>query len=74
MIPSVSFVNNLPFPIEFIKHNDSGVSQLPLLVYSPSAEEKKSNVTREESWVEKQISWRRGELSSPVEQLDERSR
>lgn len=41
MISSVSFVNNFPFSIEFIKHNDSGVSQLPLLVDYPFAEGKK---------------------------------
>lgn len=32
MISSVSFVNNFLFSVEFIKHNDCGVSQLPLSV------------------------------------------
>lgn len=32
MISSESFVKNFLFSVEFIKHNDCGVSQLPLSV------------------------------------------
>lgn len=41
MILNVRFVKNFLFSIEFIKQNDSGVSQLPLLVECPFAEKKK---------------------------------
>lgn len=51
MISSESFVKNFLFSVEFIKHNDCGVSQLPLSVDYHFAEGEK-NVSREESRAE----------------------
>lgn len=52
MISSESFVKNFLFSVEFIKHNDCGVSQLPLSVDYHFAEGEKKNVSREESRAE----------------------
>ena len=55
MISSVSFVNNFLFSVEFIKHNDCGVSQLPLSVDYHFAEGEKKNLSREESRAENRV-------------------
>lgn len=47
MISSESFVKNFLFSVEFIKHNDCGVSQLPLSVDYHFAEGKKKKMCLE---------------------------
>lgn len=47
MISSESFVKNFLFSVEFIKHNDCGVSQLPLSVDYHFAEGEKKKMCLE---------------------------